>query len=88
MLSRWTNEAGRQLVSVDLVYASAQQLRDLTLLDLKTHPVVVPLTLKGLEKNADGLYKYEDVLQRFDEAISEYDKIVEEYAEQEMDQAA
>ena len=88
VLSRWTNEAGRQLVSVDLVYASAQQLRDLTLLDLKTHPVVVPLTLKGLEKNADGLYKYEDVLQRFDEAISEYDKIVEEYAEQEMDQAA
>lgn len=88
VLSKWTNEAGEQLVSVDLVYASAEQLRDLTLLDLKTHPAVVPLTLKGLEKNADGLYKYEDVLQRFDEAVSEYDRIVEEYGEQEMDQAA
>ena len=81
VFSRWRSPDGGEMMSVDLVYASTEQLRDLSVLDLKNHPVIVPLSLEGLEKNADGLYKAEDVLQRFDEAISEYDRIVEEYSE-------
>lgn len=51
------------------------QLKNMSLLDLDNPPMIYPLSLKGLEKNADGLYKMEDVAQRFADAILAYEAI-------------
>lgn len=82
---RWRAKDGEELISVDLVYSSAEQLRDLTLMDLNTPPYVIPLALEGLEQVADGLYKAEDVLGRLDEALGEYDKLLEKYGVEEKE---
>ena len=50
------------------------------LLDLENPPVVYPIELTGLTRNADGLYDAAALLERFDEAIGEYDELMELYA--------
>lgn len=37
--------------------------------------MIYPLTLKGLQKNADGLYAMEDVMNRFEQAMRAYEAI-------------
>ena len=66
-------------MSIDLVYQTTDQLRNLTLLDLENPPAIFPLSLSGLEKNEDGLYPAQDVMNRLQQAIEEYDKIKETY---------
>ena len=92
VFARWRAPDGGELMSVDLVYASADQLRNFNVMDMGNPPYVVSLTLEGLEQNEDGLYKAEDVLGRLDDAIGEYDKLLEKYVaepeEEELDEAA
>ena len=92
VFGRWRAPDGEEFMSVDLVYASADQLRNFKVMDPGNPPYVVSLTLEGLEQNEDGLYKAEDVLGRLDEAIGEYDKLLEKYVaepeEEEPDEAA
>lgn len=104
VFGRWRSAQGQEMMSVDLVYGSADQLRGPELLGAENPPYVVPLELEGLERNADGLYEAEAVLGRLDEAIGEYDKLREKYgvepeeevepsevaepAEEELDEAA
>ena len=92
VFARWRAPDGEELMSVDLVYASADQLRNLKVMDSGNPPYVVPLILEGLGQNEAGLYKAEDVLGRLDEAIGEYDKLLEKYVaepeEEEADEAA
>lgn len=45
------------------------------LLGLDNPPMIYPLTLKGLEKNADGLYSMADLAARFEQALAAYDAI-------------
>lgn len=75
VFSRWKSEDGKMYCSVDLVYQTTEQLRELELLDSTNHPAIFPITLEGLEKNSDGLYEYEDVENRIADAIGEYDRI-------------
>ena len=42
------------------------------LLDLDNPPMIYPLSLKGVEKNADGLYDMADVMGAFERAIAAY----------------
>ena len=79
VFSRWRAPDGKEVMSVDLVHSSTEQLRSLSLMDLENPPCIVPLQLEGLEVNEDGLYDAEDVLERLDEAIGEYDRIMEKY---------
>lgn len=65
VVEKWQNAKGQYFVSINLVYQSTEQLRQLSLLDLNNPPVVFPLQLKGLTMNHDGLYPMDDVLQRF-----------------------
>ena len=65
VVEKWQDAKGQYFVSVNLVYQSTEQLRQLSLLDLNNPPVVFPLQLKGLTMNHDGLYPMDDVLQRF-----------------------
>lgn len=65
VMEKWQDAKGQYFVSVNLVYQSTEQLRQLSLLDLNNPPVVFPLQLKSLTMNHDGLYPMDDVLQRF-----------------------
>ncbi|MBQ7420689.1 MAG: histidine-type phosphatase [Prevotella sp.] len=75
VLEKWTAKDGQQFVAFNLVYQTTEQLRQLQLLDLENPPMVFPLNLKGLTKNADGLYTLQDVNARFEKAIRAYDDI-------------
>ena len=89
VFGRWRAPDGKELMSVDLVHSSTEQLRSLSLMDLENPPCIVPLQLEGLEKNEDGLYDAEAVLERLEEAIGEYDRIREKYDDAEiLDDAA
>ena len=66
---------GRLYADLWLVYASADQLRGLTLLGPDCPPMSLRLSLKDLAPNADGLYSLEDLEGRFGEAIAAYDKL-------------
>ena len=65
IMEKWQDTKGQYFVSINLVYQSTEQLRQLSLLDLNDPPVVFPLQLKGLTMNHDGLYPMDDFLQRF-----------------------
>ena len=64
VIEKWENAEGQAFASLNLVYQSTDQLRDMTLLDLENPPMVYPVRLKGLDANADGLYPFEALLQR------------------------
>lgn len=66
---------GEEYADVNIVYQSVDQLRNMELLDLDNPPQIYQLSLKGLEKNADGLYKMADVAKRFEEVLAAYEAI-------------
>lgn len=61
-----------EYISINMIYQSTDQLRNLIPLDLKNPPVKFQLKLSGLEANELGFYKFEDVIARFASAISVY----------------
>ncbi len=75
VVEKWTGPDGKEYGSINLVYQSVDQLRNVELLDLDNPPMIVPLKLKGLQPNADGLYPMADLMNRFEEAIMAYDDI-------------
>lgn len=75
VVEKFIGPDGEEYADLNLVYQSIDQLRNMELLDLENPPVVYPLSLKGLEKNADGLYKMADVLARFDATLRAYDAL-------------
>ena len=64
---------GKLYADIWLVYASADQLRAVTLLAPENPPMSLQLHLKGLAPNADGLYLFSDLERRFVEAIDLYE---------------
>lgn len=80
VISKWKNSAGESCYAVDLVYQSVNQLRGLSMLDLDNPPVVFPISLKGVAKNADGLYPADKLEERFEKAIAAYDQLIEDYS--------
>lgn len=75
VVEKFKGADGQEYADVNLVYQNVDQLRNMDLLNLDNPPMVYPLTLKGLQKNADGLYKLADVEKRFEEALAAYDKL-------------
>ena len=69
VIEKWVDDEGKAFAALNLVYQSTEQLRNMALLDLENPPMVFPLSLKGLNANADGLYPFEAVLNRIDSAI-------------------
>lgn len=78
VIEKWQGADGKEYGSLNLVYQSVDQLRDISLLDLDNPPMIVQLKLKGLTPNADGLYPMEDLMRRFEQAIRAYDAIPDE----------
>lgn len=69
VVEKWEDSDGRLFVSMNLVYQSTDQLRQMSLLDLHNPPVVYPIQLKGMEANSDGLYRFEGLLERIESCL-------------------
>lgn len=77
VIEKWRGSDGVDYAKLNLVYQSTKQLRERTMLDLKSPPEIYSLSLNGLEKNADGYYRLDDVQRRFSEAIDAYYRLKE-----------
>lgn len=77
VIEKWRGLDGETYATLNLVYATPAQIRNLEPLTLDNPPKIYPLRLKGLQTNADGLYLFSDVEKRFAEAIQEYNSFVE-----------
>lgn len=75
VMEKWKAKDGKEYVSINLVYQTPDQLRNISLLDLDNPPMVFPLQLKGLTPNEDGLYLLEDINKRFAECFEAYENI-------------
>lgn len=75
VIEKWKGKDGKTYVSLNLVYQSVDQLRNVSLLDLENPPMVYPFKLKGLTPNEDGLYLLEDVNSRFLESFAAYEAL-------------
>lgn len=75
VIEKFTGPDGKEYADLNIVYQTVEQLQNMSILDLDNPPMVYPLSLKGLEKNADGLYPMSDVLAAFENAIAAYQAI-------------
>lgn len=75
VFEKYEGKDGKMYCDVNIVYQSTDQLRNISQLNLQNPPMIYPLSLKGLQRNADGLYLMSDVNARFMQAIRAYDKI-------------
>ena len=73
LFQKFRGQDGREYADLWLVYATADQLRNVSILSADNPPMAVPLRLKGLTANADGLYLLSEVERRFTEAIDLYE---------------
>ena len=74
VFEKWS-DGSDEYVAVNLVYQSIGQLQGRTLLSPAAPPMVLPVTIDGLNANSDGLYRLSDLDTRMVEAMAEYDAI-------------
>lgn len=79
VFEKFEGKDGQMYCDINLTYQSTDQLRNIAMLSLNNPPQIFPISLKGLQKNADGLYLLNDVKARFIKAIRAYDKIEDEF---------
>lgn len=79
VFEKFEGKDGQMYCDINLSYQSTDQLRNIAMLGLNNPPQIFPISLKGLQKNADGLYLLNDVKARFMKAIRAYDKIEDEF---------
>ena len=82
VIQKWLGRDGVEYASLNLVYQTTDQLRQRTMLSLKTPPMIYQLKLKGLTQNADKLYLLSDLQKRFEEAITAYNEFLDEDVQQ------
>lgn len=75
VVEKFEGKDGKTYADINIVYPTLEQLRNLQLITLDNPPIVYPLSLEGLERNADGLYLLSDVESRFEQALRAYDAI-------------
>lgn len=76
LFEKWVNkETKTEHIALNIMYQTTEQLRNISLLDLKNPPAIYPLKLSGLQPNKDGLYEFSEVNSRFKEAFSKYESI-------------
>ena len=79
VFERWLNGEGEAFWRARLVYQSARQLRDLQPLSLKTPPMSVPLSFRGLQGDEAGLIPETTMMLRFVEKIHMLEVLEERY---------
>lgn len=75
VIEKFVDNDGKEYADINIVYQTVDQLRNMELLSPENPPMVYPLTLQGLERNADGLYSMADVEARFEQALAAYEAI-------------
>lgn len=75
VVEKFVDKDGKEYADINIVYQSVDQLRNMELLSPENPPMIYPLTLSGLERNADGLYNLADVEARFAAALAAYEAI-------------
>lgn len=75
VIEKFVDNDGKEYADINIVYQTVDQLRNMELLSPENPPMVYPLTLQGLERNADGLYSLADVEARFEQALAAYEAI-------------
>ena len=75
LFQKYRGKDGKMYADIWLVYASVDQLRELSILSTENPPMALRLSLKGLVPNADGLYLLSDLERRFTDAIDTYDQL-------------
>ena len=70
---------GERYAAPRLVYAGADQFRNMDVLTLDHPPVRYDLSFRGLTANADGVYKLSDFLSRIQKALDAYDGLILQY---------
>lgn len=78
VIEKWADKEGKLYVTINLVYQSTAQLRNIELLTPDNPPMIFQVSLKGLSVNTDGLYTLDAVNGRFMEAIRAYESIEDE----------
>ena len=73
LFEKFRGRDGKLYADIWLVYASADQLRTVSILSPDNPPMALSLYLKGLSANADGLYLFADLERRFANAIDLYE---------------
>ena len=64
VIEKWEDTEGKSFATLNLVYQSTEQLRNMSLLDLENPPMKYTIRLKGLHANADGFYPFDTLIQR------------------------
>ena len=72
VIEKFTGKDGKEYADIWLVYASAEQLRNESVLSFTNPPLAYQVRLNGLTENSDGLYALPDVEQRITKAINAY----------------
>lgn len=76
LFEKWVNkETKKEYLSLNIMYQTTEQLRNLTLVDLNNPPMIYNLKLSGLKPNEHGLYDFSEINSRFNEVISKYEAI-------------
>lgn len=75
VVEKFVGPDGKEYADINIVYQTVEQLKQMQLLDLDNPPMIYPLSIAGLERNADGLYDMETVLGAFEKALAAYQAI-------------
>ena len=76
---KWVDSVGKEYVSVDMVYQTVDQLKNMPILDMDNLPAIVELNFNGLNRNKDGLYEASEFENHLRQAIEEYEILLEQY---------
>ena len=79
LFERWRDEDGKAWYRVDLVYRSAEQIRDQAVLTPDNPPMRYDLKFEGVETNEDGLIPEEELFGMFDRTEAKYEEMKEKY---------
>lgn len=75
LFEKWADPEGTLYARLRLVYASTEQLRNLTLLDDENPPVSLTLQFRDLPADANGYYLFDELMTRLENAIDAYDSL-------------
>ena len=76
---KWVDSVEKEYVSVDMVYQTVDQLKNMPILDMDNPPAIVELNFNGLNCNQDGLYEASEFENHLRQAIEEYEILLEQY---------
>ncbi len=83
VFERWIAEDGEAYYTVSLIYQSAEQIREMTMLSLNDPPMSVSLSFTEAEANENGMIPEQELLSLMDQAIDLYDAVKAKYSPEE-----